>query len=100
MGRKLLELYKTPETVLKPFDWKEENVATGEQMGGKILGSILPYLMILLTLQGGIYAAIDLTAGEKEKATLETLLVSAASRFDIVMGKFLTVMTISIISES
>ncbi len=98
ISEELLAEYKAPKTVLRPFDIVTENVATEEQMGGRILGTLLPYIMILVTFQGGIYAAIDMTAGEKEKSTLETLLVSAASRIDIVMGKFLAVMSVSIVT--
>jgi sodium transport system permease protein len=42
-----------------------------------------------------MYPAIDLTAGEKERGTIETILVSGAGRMEIVLGKFLTVLTAS-----
>ena len=65
-----------------------------------IAGSFLPYIVILMALTGAMYPAIDLTAGEKERGTLETLLVSSVNRIDIVLGKFLTVFTASIVTAT
>ncbi len=96
MSREMLSEINAPENVLDPFKWSISNVASSEKMGGMILGSFLPYMMILFTLMGGMYAAMDVTAGEKERSTLETLLVSPVSRFEVAAGKFLTVMTISL----
>ncbi len=50
----------------------------------------------MMALTGAFYPAIDLCAGEKERGTMETLLVSPAKRSEIVLGKFLTVMLFSI----
>jgi sodium transport system permease protein len=57
---------------------------------------ILPYLMIVMCLAGAIYPAIDLTAGEKERGTLETLLSSPVARTHLVLGKGLVVLTASL----
>ncbi|MBL7191404.1 ABC transporter permease [bacterium] len=84
--------------ILKPFFMNIINTASSRKMGGFMLGMILPYMVILLAITGGMYPAIDLTAGEKERGTLETLLVSPAGRFEIVFGKFFTVMTASLIT--
>ncbi|MBD3166320.1 ABC transporter permease subunit [bacterium] len=86
------------EATLNPFEIEEENTATDEQMAGMILGTLIPYMLILIAMTGGLYPAIDLTAGEKERATIETILVTPVSRLDIVIGKFLTVMTASLLS--
>ena len=77
---------------LLPFEQKRENVAPPEKVTGSILGMILPYFFIVLCLTGAMYPAMDLTAGEKERGTIETILVSAASRTELVLGKFLLVM--------
>ncbi len=77
-----------PET-LKPFEIRRENVADDRKMGGFLLGSMLGYVVILLMFSGGMYPAIDMTAGEKERKTLEALLATAARRTDIVLGKIL-----------
>jgi sodium transport system permease protein len=57
---------------------------------------MLPYLVILMCLTGAMYPAMDLTAGEKERGTMETILTSRVSRTHLVLGKFLLVLTASI----
>jgi sodium transport system permease protein len=82
-----------PESILKPFQVKQENVAPPEKVSGAIFGGIIGYMVILLCLQGGMYPAIDLTAGEKERGTMETILSSPISRMHLVLGKFFLVLT-------
>lgn len=82
-----------PATLVRPFEVKRENVAPPEKVGGNLFGGIVPYLIIVLCFAGAMYPAIDLAAGEKERGTMETLLCSPASRVEIVLGKFLMVLT-------
>lgn len=82
-----------PATLAKPFDFKRENVAPPEKVGGNLFGGLVPYLIIILCFTGAMYPAMDLTAGEKERGTMETLLCSPVARVDIVLGKFLMVLT-------
>lgn len=82
--------------ILKPIEIKTLNVATEEEMGGLMLSYLLPMILALWSIMGGMYAAIDLSAGEKERSTLESLLLTPAKRYQIVLGKFLTVSIISI----
>ncbi|MGB7062650.1 MAG: ABC transporter permease subunit/CPBP intramembrane protease [Candidatus Zixiibacteriota bacterium] len=86
------------ESLLHPVDIKKENLAPKEKMGGFMLGMFLPYVIVILAMVGAMYPAIDLTAGEKERGTLETILVTPVSRLDIATGKFLTVLTASVIT--
>jgi sodium transport system permease protein len=85
-----------PATLVKPFEFKRENVAPPEKVGGNLLGGLVPYIIIILCFTGAMYPAIDLTAGEKERGTMETLLCSPVHRVNIVLGKFLMVMTASL----
>ena len=85
-------------SVLTPFEIKQENVAPPEKVGGANIGGLIGYMVILLCLVGAMYPAIDLTAGEKERGTIETILSSPVSRFDLVMGKFLLVFSASLVS--
>ncbi len=82
--------------ILEPFQIKEQNVASPEKVGGALLGGLIPYMIILLSLTGAMYPAIDLTAGEKERGTIETILASPVSRGALATGKFLTVLTASV----
>jgi sodium transport system permease protein len=54
-----------------------------------MLVKVIPFLLVMWMLTGSIYPAIDMTAGEKERGTMETLLISPAERTEVVAGKFL-----------
>jgi sodium transport system permease protein len=82
-----------PARLMKPFDFKRENVAPPERVGGSKMGGFVPYIIILLCFTGAMYPAMDLTAGEKERGTMETLLCSPVARGNLVLGKFLMVLT-------
>jgi sodium transport system permease protein len=94
--RERLEARHLPESLIRPFDIKQQNVAPPEKVGGAILGGLVPYFVILLCLTGAMYPAMDLTAGEKERGTIETILCSPVSRTHLVLGKFLMVLTASV----
>ena len=85
-----------PATFVKPFEIRHQNVAPPEKVGGNLFGGFVPYMLILLAFIGAMYPAIDLTAGEKERGTMETILCSSVGRMELVLGKFLTVLTISL----
>jgi len=82
-----------PASLIEPFTIAWENVAPPEKVGGNQLGGMVPYLIIILCFTGAMYPAMDLTAGEKERGTMETLLCSPVARVNIVLGKFLMVLT-------
>ncbi len=79
------------EAFVKPFELSETDYSTTKEKVGETVGGLLPYFFILFCFLGSMYPAIDLAAGEKERATMETLLTSPASRLQIVIGKFLVV---------
>jgi len=82
-----------PVSVLTPFEVKKENVAPPEKVSGAAFGGIIGYMVILLCMTGAMYPAMDLTAGEKERGTMETILSSPISRMHLVLGKFFLVLT-------
>ncbi len=86
------------ESLVKPFEIKQQNVASKEKMGSFLLSIFLPYMILMLSLTGAMYTAMDLTAGEKERGTLETILVSPIPRWQLATGKFLTILTTSIVT--
>lgn len=86
------------QSLLHPIKVSKRNLAPKEKMGGFMLARFLPYIIVILAMSGAMYPAIDLTAGEKERGTLETILVTPVSRLDIATGKFLTVLTASVIT--
>ena len=78
----------------------DSSVALPADVGGYALGRFLPLLLIIITLLGTFYPAIDLAAGEKERGTLETLLTAPVPAGDIVTGKFLTVAVVGIVAAA
>lgn len=77
---------------------QEHDVASAREQIGQRIGGLLPYMFILFCFTGGMYPAIDLAAGEKERGTLETLLTAPVQRWSLVLGKFLVVTLTGIIS--
>jgi sodium transport system permease protein len=75
-----------PPSLIKPFEVKTQNVAPPEKVSGAVIGGFIPYFIIILSLTGAMYPAIDLTAGEKERGTIETILCSRVSRTLLVLG--------------
>lgn len=78
------------------IDYKD--IASAEESVGNILGSMLPFLLVISLLMGAIYPAIDVTAGERERGTLETMLTLPITNIELLSGKFLAVATIAIVS--
>jgi sodium transport system permease protein len=83
---------------LSPFAIESTDVAPAEKKTGFLLALMLPYMIVLTIMLGAMYPAIDLTAGEKERGTLETILASAAGRTEVTMGKFLCVFTAAMVT--
>jgi sodium transport system permease protein len=96
---KLEELGIDYETLSPPMTIDTIDVATGESIGRMILSRLLPYFMVLAILTGAMGLGAEITAGEKERSTIATLLVSQLSRTEIVLGKFFTVLTASLMSS-
>jgi len=86
------------KTLLDPMVIEKVNVADEREKVGAMIGGMIPYILFLLCLQGAMLPAADIGAGEKERGTLETLLLSPVSRSDIVLGKFLTIATAGAVS--
>src|SRR3984893_15276707 len=95
-----LDANHVPSSILTPFHIKQDNVAPLEKVGGAAFGGIIGYMVILLCLTGGMYPAMDLTAGEKERGTMETILSSPISRLDLVLGKFLLVLSTTLVTAA
>jgi sodium transport system permease protein len=96
--RERLESRGLPPALVEPFRVDEQNVAPPEKVSGTVFGGLIPYFVIVLCLVGAMYPAMDLTAGEKERGTMETILCSPVSRVHLVLGKFLMVLTASLAS--
>jgi sodium transport system permease protein len=78
---------KIAASELQPYALDYRNVASDKETIGKLIGGFLPYLFIIFGFIGCMYPAIDLFTGEKERGTLETLLTTPVSRWQILVGK-------------
>jgi len=85
-----------PESLDKPINPDQIDLAQEKQLAANVWSKMFPALLIMMAVTGAFYPAIDLGAGEKERGTMETLLISPASRTEIVTGKFLTVLLFSV----
>lgn len=90
--RRMTEVYLVPLRALEPIVVNERRVSSP----GSILSLIVPLILVLMTITGAIYPAIDLTAGERERGTLETLMVCPVPTFELIVGKFLVVTTVAV----
>ena len=62
------------------------------------LASLVPLILVLMTITGAVYPAIDLTAGERERGTLETLMAAPVPRASILMSKFFAVLSVAVMT--
>lgn len=86
--------------LLAPLIANSISTASPAEQFAKILAMVIPFLLVTMTVTGAMYPAIDLTAGERERGTLETLAVSPVPVGQIVAGKFAVIVTIAMISTA
>jgi sodium transport system permease protein len=81
--------------LLEPVKLQAQDTASQEKVGGLILAMIMPLILTIWAVSGGMYTAIDVSAGEKERGTLEPLLLTPPRRLAIVTGKFLAILSVA-----
>ena len=82
----------------KPLAISQIDLASDEKQAGKALASFLPMIILLFIFVGCIYIAIDITAGEKERKTLQTIFTAPVKVSEIIAGKFTAVFMVGIVS--
>jgi sodium transport system permease protein len=84
-------------SILDPLPFRSHPLSSPTKAAGNsFLSFFLPYILITMSLTGGLSAALDSSAGERERRTLESLLLTPASRTQVLIGKTLAVGTISL----
>ena len=86
------------KNLLKPLQIIDKDMSTKKETIGKALGGLVPYMLVIFIFLGAMYPAIDLGAGEKERGSLETLLSSPATKFEITVGKLMVVSLTGLVS--
>ena len=93
-----LSRFNVDKTLLEPLDIVTKDMSTKKETMGKALGGVVPYMLVIFIFLGAMYPAIDLGAGEKERGSLETLLSSPATKFEITVGKLMVVSLAGMVS--
>jgi len=83
---------------LTPLSVERHDIAPVEDKGALILSLMLPMLLVMMTVMGAFFPAVDLTAGEKERKTAETTLLLPIPRTAIHQGKILAVSTTAVLA--
>nr|WP_315399130.1 ABC transporter permease [uncultured Duganella sp.] len=83
---------------LDPIKLEDHSTANKREQTGAMVGGMVPYILLMVCLVSAMYPAIDTGAGEKERGTLETLLLAPVSRTRIVLAKFLMLFTVGLTS--
>ena len=91
-----LEAAGLPNSLPSPVDAKVVNVVGSGQESALVWSKLYPVILVVMTVTGAFYPAVDLAAGEKERGTMETLLISPARRIELVLAKFLTILVFSL----
>ncbi|RTR25647.1 ABC transporter permease [Deinococcus radiophilus] len=89
LAARRLEAAGLSEADLSPITLDPQEAATAQEAGSGQLAFLIPLLMMNFILSGAMATALDSTAGEKERGTLESLLVSPVARSEVVAGKLL-----------
>jgi len=70
----------------------------GSETGTSMLATLVPLVLVLMTITGAVYPAIDLTAGERERGTIEALIASPVPRGQVLFAKYSAVVTVALLT--
>ena len=82
----------------EPFIVNKKDFSSKEETTGMLIGYIMPFMMIISVLMGAFTVAIDISVGEKERGTLETLITLPVKNIDMMVSKFLAVSIFALFS--
>jgi ABC-2 type transport system permease protein/sodium transport system permease protein len=68
--------------------------------GAVSITAVVPFILILMTVTGAVYPAIDLTAGERERGTLEVLIAAPIPRIGVLLAKYVTVLLVAVLTAA
>ncbi|WP_038058677.1 ABC transporter permease [Thermus amyloliquefaciens] len=86
------------QEVLHPFRVEVVDASPEREKAGGLLGFLLPFFLVVFVLSGGQVVAVDATAGEKEKGTLEALLMAPVPLLHLALGKTLATVAMALLS--
>ncbi|MCA9141826.1 MAG: ABC transporter permease subunit [Planctomycetaceae bacterium] len=83
-----------------PTDFQLDPVSGSGGAAAFSLTTLVPLILILMTITGAVYPAIDLTAGERERGTLETLMAAPVPRLGLLIAKYVAVLTVALFTAT
>jgi sodium transport system permease protein len=97
IGNERMILRGVAPAVARPIQVEEFDLATPEQRGARFL-QLMSFYALFAGLMGAIAAALDVTAGERERQTLEPLLTTPVTSIELAVGKWLAVSVINLLA--
>jgi len=82
------------EAFFSPVRVNTHDLSSAQEAGGNIMGRALGGIVVMMALLGAFYPAVDMGAGERERGTLEPLLMACPDRMPLLVGKFLAVFVV------
>ncbi len=113
LSRAAFEYVRECLRAVNDYDLNQQAQAMGERLmlpaaiearplagvdGAVSLTTLVPLILILMTITGAVYPAIDLTAGERERGTLETLMAAPVPRLGLLAAKYVAVLTVALLT--
>src|SRR5207244_225001 len=92
-----LDRHGVPQTAT-PVRILRNAIESDEPIPTISLTALVPLILILMTITGAVYPAIDLTAGERERGTLEILIAAPVPRVSLLFGKYVAVVTVAVLT--
>jgi sodium transport system permease protein len=93
-----LEDAHLPATFAEPVKREESDLDFERDLGPFVASRLLPVMLLMMLFLGALYPAVDLTAGEKERGTLETLLVAPVDALEVMRAKFVAVSATAVLA--
>ena len=73
-------------------------LTAGQDKRSSALAALLPLVLVLMTMTGAVYPSIDLTAGERERGTMEILMAAPIPRLSLLLAKYFAVVTVALLT--
>src|SRR5262249_34061446 len=86
------------DAMIRPVRMRTKQLLHQDHKRGFLLAVLVPLVLILMTMTGAVYPAIDLTAGERERGTLELLMATPVSRVELLAAKYTAVLTVAVLT--
>lgn len=85
--------------LLTVFNTNSDLIIDEEKAGGQFIAMMLPYMMVIMLFASAMSVCIDAIAGEKERGTMASMLLSPVKRSSIVFGKLFALSLLSVLSS-